>query len=101
MTDRLRKDNFSWDEETEHAFQSLKRAMTELPVLALPDFLKEFIVETNASRHGLGAILRQGQQPIAFFSHALNPNSRDRSMYERELMAIVFAVRKKRHYLLG
>jgi len=101
LTERLRKDNFYWNELLEQAFQSLKKDMTNLPVLALPNFSKEFIVETDASGHGLGAILMQEQRPLAFFSHALNPIGRNKSMYKRELMAIVFTVKKWRHYLLG
>ena len=49
LTDCFRKGNFFWDEVAEQAFQSLKRVMTNLPVLALPDFSREFIVETDAS----------------------------------------------------
>ena len=51
LTERFRKNNFYWDESFEQAFQSLKAAMTSLLVLALPDFLKEFVVEMDASGH--------------------------------------------------
>ena len=67
MAIHLWKGNFFWDELAEQAFQSLKRVMTELLVLALLDFSNEFVVKTDASGHNLGAVLMQEQRPISFF----------------------------------
>lgn len=75
--------------------------MTSVPTLALLDFTKPFVVETNASSYGLGAVLSQENHPIAFFSQALGPRARLKSIYEKELMAIVLSILKWRHYLLG
>ena len=94
LTEQLKKNNFGWNEAADEAFHKLKLAMTNAPVLALPDFVAPFDIETNASRYGLGAVIMQGQQPLAFYSHALPAQARCKSIYEHELMAIAVAVQK-------
>lgn len=101
LTDQLRKDCFNWSKEATEAFMALKSALTNTPILALPNFSKVFSVETDASGTGLGAVLTQEGHPIAYYSQVLGVRNRLKSIYEEELMAIVLAVRKWRHYLLG
>jgi len=75
--------------------------MVSLPILALPDFLKDFDVTTDASGTTIGTVLSQGSQPLAFFSKKLCPRMQMASAYDREMLAIIEAVKKWRQYLLG
>lgn len=68
LTQQLKKECFHWNAEADAAFQQLKCAMTEVPVLALPYFTQPFVVESGASRSSIGAVLMQQQRPIAYFS---------------------------------
>ncbi|XP_078431103.1 uncharacterized protein LOC144702949 [Wolffia australiana] len=100
LTQLLKKGNFQWGEEAQEAFKGLKQALSTAPVLALPDFAQPLTIDTDASGVGVGAVLLQKEQPIAFFSKALPPTIHTRSAYERELVAVVLAVKKWRHYLM-
>lgn len=72
------------------AFQTLKHAMTTAPMLALPNFYKPFVLETNAN-----------QKPIVFLSKALGVKNQALSIYEREFLAVIVAVQKWKTYLQG
>lgn len=99
LTDLLKKDSFIWTEEAQSAFLQLKQAMIQAPVLTIPDLSKPFMVETDASNTGIGAVLLQNAHPVAFISKVLSPRNRLLSVYDRELLALVHAVTKWHQYL--
>ncbi|WVZ15235.1 hypothetical protein V8G54_012801 [Vigna mungo] len=100
LHDMLKKEGFKWTEEAKDAFHKLKTQLSNTPVLALPNFSKEFILEVDASGQGVGAVLMQDQHPIAYISRSFNSQQIALSTYEKELLGVVFAVQKWRHYLL-
>ena len=75
------------------------------PMLRLPDFEQQFVIMTDASDVAIGAILEQhfgsGLQPIAYSSRKLNPTKIRYSVYERELLGIVWAIGQWKHYFQG
>jgi len=101
LTQLLKKGSFSWTVESTEALHKLKAAVTTASVLKLPDFSQDFCIECDASWIGLGPMLSQNKQPIAFFSKALAETSLTKSVYEKELMALVLAIQHWRPYLIG
>ncbi|MCO5571744.1 hypothetical protein L7F22_025492 [Adiantum nelumboides] len=103
MTDHLKAKGktFSWEEAQRHSFERLKVAVATAPILAIIDALKSFVVETDASDKAIGVILLQEGRPIAFEIKKLDKDQQNYSVYERELYAIVHALRKWSHYFYG
>ena len=94
-----------WGEEEEKAFQALKSALTSAPILACPDFRRPFVLQTDASTIGLGAVLTQefeeGERVIAYASRTLNSAEQNYSATELECLAVVWGIRRMRDYLEG
>ena len=98
-----------WNQECENAFISLKQALTSPPLLGYPDFRLPFILETDASYLGLGAVLSQVQESkkivVAYASRSLKPNERNMQNYSSmklELLALKWAITEKfRDLLIG
>ena len=84
LTKLLKKDAFHWNAEADEAFQNLKKVMTQAPVLSLPKFSKQFMIEVDTSGKGLGTVLMQERQPMAFYNKAISGRSLARSTYEKE-----------------
>lgn len=96
---------FHWSHECQNAFDQLKSALTDAPVLALPSDQGEFILDCDASNHSIGAVLSQVQdgveRPICFASQLYNKHEVNYNVTRKELLAIITFVKKFRQYLLG
>jgi hypothetical protein len=101
LTNLLKKGLFRWTDEADAAFNALKQAMTSTPTLVMPNFHEPFVIESDASGAGIGAVLTQQRRPIAFMSRALGVTKQSWSTYAKKLLAIVQAIRTWRPYLLG
>ncbi|XP_078239157.1 uncharacterized protein LOC144585831 [Pogona vitticeps] len=109
LTDLTRKkadDRIPWTSDCEAAFQRLKEALINYPVLRAPDFDREFIIYTNASNSGVGAVLCQedengDQHPVSYLSRKLQKGERHLATVEKECLAIVYAIQKAKPYIWG
>jgi hypothetical protein len=89
LTALLKKNSFTWTPTASQPFQTLKMAMCTTPVLALPDFTKTFVLECDSSRKGIGIVLMQEVRPLAFTSKQLSERNLGKSIYEKEMLAIL------------
>ena len=97
---------FRWTADCKHAFQELRQRLTSTPVLAHPDFNRPFVLDTDASDTGIGAVLSQvdeggKERVIAYGSRLLSKPERNYCVTRRELLAVVTFVRQFRPYLMG
>ena len=100
------KDNpWCWDEATQAAFEQLKEKLVQAPILQYPDCSKPYILDTDASLEGYGAVLSQevdGQEKVvAYYSKTFTPPERNYCVTRRELLAVIKAVKHFRPYLFG
>ena len=109
LTDCTRQqhpDKITWSAPLETSFQSLKAALSSQPVLHCPEENLQFVLQTDASARGVGAVLSQRldngeEHPIAYYSRKLLPRETNYSSIEKECLAIVAALRHFDVYLVG
>ena len=96
---------YHWVPAQEHAFQLLKQLFTSYPVLRNPDPDKPYILDTDASKFAVGATISQdyadGRHPIGYMSKSLLPAETNYDIYDRELLAIIYAIKAFKYLLLG
>ena len=97
---------YRWTAECESAFNHLKSCLITAPIFVYPDFNKDFVLETDASNAGLGAILSQVQNdgklhPLVYASCALSKSEKNYPVTELETLAVVWGVTHFRYYLYG
>ena len=95
-----------WDSECEKVFKELKIQLCSAPVLRTPDFGVPFILQTDASDCGLGAVLSQmdasgEEHPVAYYSRKLAPREKNYATIEKECLSIKAAIQNFRVYLVG
>ena len=105
LTKKGQPNQVIWTDETETAFNELKSRFCDRPILRLPDFERDFILRTDASDSGLGAILLQTYDgidfPVAYASKRLSPAQSSYATVEKECLAIVWGLQKFHCYLYG
>ena len=109
LTDLTKKDGPSkviWSEKCDHAFRQLKELLCNAPLLSTPDFDRSFVLQTDASERGVGAVLSQCddegmEHHVAYFSKKLLPREERYSTVEKECLAIKLGIQAFKVYLLG
>ena len=101
LTELTKKDAFSWTPEATKYFEEIKEVMCKAPVFTTPDFTKTLIVECDAQGNGISIVLMQKGRPLDFESRPLKGKDLHKPIYEKEMMAILHALKKWRPYLIG
>ena len=93
--------DWTWESPQQTAWDTLKKAVTSTPVLRYYNLKEEVTLQCDASQSGLGAVLTQNGQPVAYASRALTPAETRYAQIEKEMLAIVFACKKFEAYIFG
>ena len=105
LTKKNEPNRLQWSDAQDRAFETLKNYIANPPILRLPDFAKEFVLQTDACNDGIGAVLLQEEgdikHPVAFASRKLLPRESHYSTIEKECLAIVWAIQKFQNFLYG
>jgi hypothetical protein len=102
MTELLAKGKtFEWTPRREAIFQELKKRLTTTPILTMPDMEKPFSIYCDASGQGLGCVLMQDGQVVAYASRQLRKHEEKYPTQDLELAAVVHALIIWRHYIIG
>ncbi|XP_053872984.1 uncharacterized protein LOC128831041, partial [Malaclemys terrapin pileata] len=108
LTGLLTKDSprqVIWTTECDRAFRTLKKCLCSEPVLYSPDFNLPFVLQTDASEVGLGAVLSQDvggeEHPVLYISRKLFPREKNYAVVEKEALAVKWACEALRYYILG
>ncbi|KMQ72781.1 hypothetical protein BPMI_01158 [Candidatus Burkholderia pumila] len=102
MTSLTRKQvKFEWTDKAQKSFQELKHRLTTALVLVLPEGQDGLVVYTDASKEGLGCVLMQHGKVVAYATRKLKVHEQNYPTHDLELAAVVFALKKWRHYLYG
>jgi hypothetical protein len=107
LTELTKKDEpFIWNKERQKAFDTLKEKFLNEPVLCMPDPVRQFILQTDASRIAIGAVLKQYQDngelhPCGYLSHTLTDAEKNYQIYDRELLAVLTGMRTWKKLLKG
>jgi hypothetical protein len=101
LLNELTKKNvpFVWGKAQQHAFDELKKRLTEAPLLVLPDFQQTFEIECDASGIRIGGVLMQNGRPVAYHSEKLDGARLNYSIYDKELFSLVRVLEVWQHYL--
>ena len=105
LTKKGQPNHIPWEAPRQRAFERIKNLLCKAPVLWMLNFARPFIVQSDASDVGIGAVLLQeyedGVFPVMFASKKHLPRERNYSTIERECLAVIFAVKKFQNYIYG
>src|SRR3990170_1079624 len=94
---------YQWTDKQQNAFERLKEMLLKAPILRYPDWEKPFIIYTDASKTGLGAVLSQKddnkEYVVAYGSRSTNKSEENYSITDLECLAVVWAIKHFQHYL--
>ena len=107
MNKLLQKDQpFIWDDAAQQAFDKMKKRFTEEPILMMPDQMRPFQIECDASKYASGIVLTQldingDRHPCAFISQTFSLMERNYEIYNHELLSVIRALQEWQHYIQG